>query len=393
MKTQESRVSPIGIPQEHSLVGGLFWFIKSPRTAEVPSPIELMSETPFAYGGVEDLQKMASEFVIQTGENGDSIRLTMTTERADISQSLNGDAILFCPLGRRRILLGVLDGVKSRKSISGLEPLDARGAFFISHLIALGFPTSESCRNLAAEESLSAGDVMRKINNWLYQELKKVTGVNYEDVLTVPGVAATITLIDLPQNQISIAHVADTMAIAEFCDGSLEILTPNQNERFDRETLNLAQAITRNEDISLRQAARDERIRAQSAQSFQEKINTREGCGILNGMPELVTYGLIVEEQLPITSDLKSLHLASDGAIGPWLGQEGLDQERAIKQFLEAAKPNPLAVIKEGRRLLQSDPDFFQIPRLKDRDDATYVQVTFSPIIDSYQPTQIISLN
>ena len=330
--------------------------------------------------GIRAIQSFQQGISLQLEDKDDApiARFTLATCGGDIRKKLNEDAPLVLPLLKRRMLFGVLDGASSQRPIKGLEKNGVNGAFYVSHLASLGFAYSEQYRELTQRVKLTAGDVMRAMNSWLHSEMSQIEGIDYQDVLRIPGMAATLALVDYDKKEISIAHVADTMCIAEYGDGSYKVITPNQNEKFDDETMELVKQLAEERKVSLREAAGLQEVRDQLASSFRKKINTPQGCGILNGMPELVENDLIFETTIPWEDKLRNLHLVSDGVIVPWIGKSNCSHDVAIRKFLGLADLQSAGVEnapRAGFDQLDRDSDFIKIPRLKRQDDATNVTI------------------
>jgi len=334
--------------------------------------------------GIRSIQDFQESFALRLEGKDDApiARFSLATLGGDTRNKLNEDAPLVLPFGRHRMLYGALDGASSQRPISGLEAHGVNGAFYVSHLLSSGFGFSEQYKNLTTKDKLTAGDIMKAINSWLHSEMGQVEGIDYQDVLKIPGMAATLALVDYEGQEISIAHVADTMCIAEYTDGSYKIITPNQNKKFDDETIKLVEQLAKEKKISMREAAGLQEVRDQLAASFRKKINTPQGCGILNGMPELVENDLIFETTIPWNDNLHKLHLVSDGVIVPWIGRSNCSYDIAIRKFMGLADLQSIGLEnapREGFDQLDKDPDFSKIPRLKGLDDATNLTIDFSP--------------
>jgi len=342
----------------------LFWFIKDT-----------------SHESLVQIQHQRVNKTINLGTDGSELKLLFEAETlgANPEGKLNEDSFLAIPMGEGRELFAVLDGASSQKEITGLSKFSIRGAFYVSHLVALGFPNSSVHQELTSRESLTAGDVLKAVNVWLYEQMEKIEGVDYNDPLSIPGMAATFALFDSKKGEITIAHVADTVACINYKDGSFEVPTPNLNEKFDQETLELAKKLARERSCTLSEAMKTTDAREHLRDSFRRKINAPDGCGILNGMPALVKNNLIYETRIKITEDINSLLLFSDGALIPFLEDKNLIE--TITSFVNKYH-NPhsgVSVLEEGAQILADDPNFEKIPRTKSRDDSTFIKITFLP--------------
>ncbi len=305
------------------------------------------------------------------------------TQSCNPSKRMNEDAILNVPMGEGRQLFGVLDGASSQKQIEGLAKYGITGAFYASHITSLGFSQSDQYKELCAQTTLTAGDVVRSINLWLHDKYQNIVGVNYGDVLSVPGMAATLALVDAANKEVSIAHVADSVGCAVYTDGKIEILTNNQNEKFDVETLQLCQQLASEYDCTLAQLREISEAKRRKHEhvmnSFRRKINSVHGCGVLNGMSELETHNLIHETSVRVTDDLAAILLFSDGALLPYLYKQLTIENALFLLVTDAVTENKVGYnfIATGIQQLLDDCDFEKIPREKAQDDATIIKLSF----------------
>lgn len=342
----------------------LFWFIKD---TSHESFVQIQH------------QRVSRTINLGTGKSKLKLLFEAETLGANPEGKLNEDTFLAIPMGRGRELFAVLDGASSQKEITGLSQFGIRGAFYVSHLVALGFPNSSVHQELISRESLTATDILKTVNTWLYKQMQKIEGVDYTDPLSIPGMAATFALVDSKKGEVTFAHVADTVACINYRNGSFEVPTPNLNEKFDQETLELAKKLTRERSCTLPEAMKTTDVREQLRNSFRRKINAPNGCGILNGMSALVKNSLIYETRIKITEDINSLFLFSDGALAPF--SEGKNLIETITSFANKYH-NPysrVSVLEEGAQILADDPYFEKIPRTKSRDDSTFIRIVFLP--------------
>lgn len=298
---------------------------------------------------------------------------------------LNEDSPMVIPLGEGRTFIAVLDGASSQKKIEGLDSNGVSGAFYISHLASMGFRESQEYKDLCLKPELSAKDVVAVMNRWIYGQMKDIRGVNYSDRAKIPGMAAAFVLIDENSKKISIAQVADSGIAAEKSDGTFEVLTPNLNERFDRETMDYVKELAKEYNTDLGHLRKDfpdakEKIRIQLAESFNKKINQSGGCGVMNGMPEMLTNGLVYSYDIPMDGRISTLTLYSDGAVLPYMSEDDSPDDAAkglVDSFYTNGEKSPLQV---GADILAGDPNFTKNPRLKGRDDSTYIRITFNKV-------------
>jgi hypothetical protein len=352
----------------------LFWFL-SPDVVKD----SVFWNPEFRLNFHETQDTINSAYLYTDKKTGRQIKLVVET-RGGQEGRLNEDAVLLEDLGDGRLAVAVLDGASSQAPIEALAKLGVSGAFYVSHLASFGFRTSEEFKQLTDNPDITAKDFVVSLNRWLYQQLSEVEGVDYGDVVTIPGMAAVVTIIDFNDMTCSVANVADTVGITHFKNGGWDSFTGNLNERFDIETMELVKKISDERGISIMEAAKDDRVKDQLKASFREKINTPNGCGILNGMPELEHPGLIESYKTESPGALESMHqmvLCTDGALTPFQGSKVGDFLMALYRFKDKYLINQ-AITQFVKNLLIDDPDFEIFPRLKGADDATMVDIEFS---------------
>lgn len=358
------------LPVEQFLINlkdsSLFWFIKD-------SSLESLTQIQH--------QRVNRVINLNTSENELKLLFEAETLGANPERKLNEDAFLAIPMGESKTLFAVLDGVSSQMEIAGLSQFGIKGAFYISHLVSLGFPNSFVYQELRSRKILTATDVLKNINVWLHEQMQKIEGVDYTNPLSIPGMAATFALVDSKKREVTIAHTADTLACIYYKNKDIKILTPNQNEKFDEETLEFARALARKEGYTLGDLIKTPFAKAiikeQLKSSFMKKINTPGGCGILNGMSTLVENGLVFETSIKITQNIDSIFLFSDGALIPFSEGRNLDKTTALIIKKIQSRKLGVTVLEEGAKILENDSEFQKIPRLKLRDDATFLRIAF----------------
>lgn len=313
-------------------------------------------------------------------------------------RKLDEDTTLVIPFGEKRLLTAIFDGATSRKPIEGLEKYGVTGAWYVSHLASLEFPSSDEFKTLSQDPNTTAKDIMVTLNTWLKERLQHIDGVNYDDVLQLPGMAATMAVVDYNKQLVDVAHVADTVAIAEYDDG-YEVLTNNKNAPWDEETTRLIDSIVlqsqqKGARISPLEASRDQRVVDHLARSYTQKINTKEGTGIVNGQDELLTNDLIYTKTVPLpaTGGMR-LHLVTDGIYSVWTNRRDMEErEIGVRRLLGALHTPqywPGNPIYDATTRLELDPNANIMPRnIKEFDDGARVSVVIKPG-DEYSPFRI----
>jgi serine/threonine protein phosphatase PrpC len=327
---------------------------------------------------LEKTQKNFESYDFELG--GKKFSFSAETLASEPGGKLNEDAFLALPFGDGRKLFAILDGVTSQITLEAFRKPRLGGGYYASHLV-LGFEKTEEYEKLIKRNNLSASDIMREINGWIGKELQKIEGVDYKNAPTIPGMAATFMLLDTKESQITFAHVADTAAVIGDRDGQMTTITPNQNERFDKEYMEYAKKLAEENKCILRDIKQipplEQKLKDFSRGLFKRKINTSNGCGILNGMPELIENNLIFEYKLKLTPNIKSVCLATDGAFLPYSPAHLSYEESAAQLAGIAIENSKQPILEKGATILLNDPDFIKIPRLKLRDDAALIQIVF----------------
>ncbi len=349
---------------------------------------------------ISNLQSTFQRIEVQV-ENGFPIEITFGTRPGD-ERRLNEDSLLVSSFGNKKQLFTVFDGASSQKPIEGLQKFEwagapISGAFYVSHLASLEFPSTREYQDLISNPNASAYDFINGLNSWLRQRQGRVEGVDYSDVLTIPGMCATSVVVDQEKGKVTGAHVADSMAIAKIRNpetGKVEfkVITNDLNKRFDERTLGLAKNVAKDNGITIREAAGHPLVKQELKESYTEKINTPEGTGIVNGMNELIDNGLVQTFELDLDS-LEAIVLATDGFYDPWLHfiESGdLPEEEKVRLFedmfarISEMDPGKWSgkIIDDpsgaAHGILEHDPDHEKIPRIKTKDDATFMLIDFA---------------
>jgi len=379
----------------------LFWFLQNSDPRAIQDHCE--GYDGLTFGKVNDLPVV--------------VDVVSGTLASDEVNKPNEDAYTNLNLGQGRTLFALIDGASSQAPISGLAKYGVSGAFYVSHLIAYGFKYSDAYQELCTMPELNAKDVMIKVNTWVKGEMEKVEGVDYENVLTIPGAAATFALLDFNSDKLSIAHVADTIEVDDYeaylkdDPNAAKINTGNRNAKFDDATMELAYKIAKENGITPVEAAKDPRVKQQLKDSYKSKINTQNGVGILNGMPQLVENGLIEEISLdlkPIATKFieENKNLKADpvgnlteGGLGGLMPKEqeiriGLACDGFWTAFPEDDNADPERILysMESLRGQKDVHNFFTntdtkqevVPRLKMVDDitSTFIRLRFNGALD-----------
>lgn len=338
----------------------------------------ISEDRPFWFVEGNDLRKIQKDYSYGKHTFGSVYKETLGS---DVNIKLNEDALMELPLGRGRTLYAVLDGASSQKKNEMLGAAGMTGAFYISHMVAMGFDMTDNYEYLRQVPDLTAEKVVIYLNRWIYTRLKSIPGIDYSDITTVPGMAAAFLLMDVPKRKVTIAQVADTMVSVIDKGGSVRIITPNKNDCFDRETQEYAVSLAEKYDTDLAHIRQipeaKELIHRQLVDSFERKTNTKGGCGIMNGMPELISNDLIYTAEMPMDGDISSIMMYSDGAILPYAGR-GVSPETSVRNLAGVIEDgNDGSALQFGASILEQDANHIKVPRLKRRDDSTVIKFNF----------------
>jgi len=352
----ETLVNPIAVQEEKVLPDGpAFWFLENGDPASIEHNVRLQN---YSFGSVY-LETLGS------GAEGKK----------------NEDSYMVLPMGEGRTLFAVLDGATSQKKISGLDDSGISGAFYISHLTSMGFAGSDEYQELCKRPELTAKDAMMATNSWIHDQLKRVPGIDYSDPCSVPGMAAAFLLVDVSGKRITLAQVADCTIAEVDKNGGVKIVTPNLNEKFDRETMDYALELSQKFDSELSKFKRipeaKELFRQHLIESFHRKTNKKDGCGIMNGMVEMISNNLIYTDSMRLNGDISSIVMFSDGAILPYMEKEAFANNAARKLVRSIEEPGNGSVLSRGASILESDSQYAKVPRMKLKDDATLISINF----------------
>lgn len=352
----ETLANPVLTQEKKELpIGSTFWFLEKTDDAHIAHNLRFQN---YSFGTVS-LETLGS------GAEG----------------KRNEDSFLVLPMGWGRTLFAVFDGASSQKKIEGLDGVGVSGAFYISHLSSLGFEDSLEYKELFQRPLVNAKDTMMAMNSWLHGKLKQIPGIDYSDPSSVPGMAAAFIMVDVPKKRVTLAQVADCGVAVTDTFGGIRMITPNLNEKFDQETMTYARELstTFNSDLSKfrRIPEAKELLRQQLIESFHRKTNKKGGCGIMNGMVEVISNNLIYTDSILLDDNLSSILMFSDGAILPYM-EQGVPIELAVKKLAKVTENSDHnSVLETGSSILESDTDFSRVPRMKLKDDATLISINF----------------
>lgn len=308
----------------------------------------------------------------------------------------SGDQIIFAPITPSKLLVGVVDGITplytpeayfpdqasqlfppndlaTYQKLSGetLEKVEISPDSYAAILFAKMFPLSGQFQTLKEKKNLSAKDVLLAVNEYFADVSFKAFALDKKIPEHLPGAVASLALIDFNQKIVSTAHIGDSamgfdrwFPQWEFEFGysqEFQSLSEDQNGPFD---LELFKKVTLAGIPWHSLEARDSLVN-----SYQRKINTKGGVGVLNGQ---LNPDLIIEHTIPL-AEVFTLLFYTDGVNA----RDGK------------------AVLHNAYRLMQTgDPTFLEKLRqmavkanlrpIKRDDDETILAICFADSVHCY---------
>ncbi|HZG84141.1 protein phosphatase 2C domain-containing protein [Paenibacillus sp.] len=181
--------------------------------------------------------------------------------------------------------------------------------------------------------------------------------------------SAAAVVVRVRERSVEYAQASDCMLAALYADGSVRVVTRDQNAPIDRETLRLWA-----EGAAGGQRDRSEQWRGVLPQIVdgRRRTNTDAGYAVLNGDPAFDDY---VEHGSINRIGLKALLLMSDGLyVCKPAGEEPFDAAETLRMVAGMGlKPFVEWLIRRE----ESDPDGRLYPRVKTSDDKTAVWIQF----------------
>ena len=204
--------------------------------------------------------------------------------------------------------------------------------------------------------------------------------------LLLPACVVTLVALDTETGAVRFAHAGDTLLLRIHGD-SVERVTEDQMGRFDAEAIAIAEAlVAAGRHSSMIAAATDPTVRAQDLRNglrhnyVDERGRPRrgEGCGVIDGLPQLATY--VQRGEFELGRD-GILALLSDGMAVPLAPPRTRSASAAGRatRWLDALVAGDAAALASRLEAIRSaDAEATDYPRFKVRDDATAVLVRAS---------------
>lgn len=255
------------------------------------------------------------------------------------------------------IVAAVFDGASSQKPIPEIEPVS--GAAFASRSL------KEIMEALPATQDMAAA--LKDLNRLLGERFQTFSSIDMTDVHTLPSSTATIVRISPNNDQLEVANVSDSFAIALLKDGRTIRLTDNKHRPFSEGPLTLLGQLAKKNNTTPREARNDPRIKEAIMEAMRNSRNRPDGtgAGIVNGDPDMDRY--VYSFSLPL-SEVDALLIGSDGLVPPNRDEAAEIDQKWLMQT--AQREGVGGLITHTREIEDSDPDRHFL-RYKHSDDAT----------------------
>lgn len=178
--------------------------------------------------------------------------------------------------------------------------------------------------------------------------------------------------IDSPEASLDVAHVTDSWAMAEFHDGTTELLSVDQHAPFDQAALDTLVRIAVRYGLDLATARQTPAVKAALASMFETVRNTPDGSGegILNGDPMMDQY--IHTASLPLAK-VKQILIGSDGVRIP--GSNEADPSYRAELLGMVGERGVAWTVDYIHNKEEQFPPTVDYPRWSKHDDKTLVSI------------------
>ena len=205
--------------------------------------------------------------------------------------------------------------------------------------------------------------------------------------LALPACVVTLMRLDYTHQQLDYAHAGDTSLLEIRRDGDVVRHTTDQMGPYDEAVLHQAARLRQIKNLPhIADAVALPEVRRLNIENglrhnyvdTQGHTNPGDGCGVLDGLPELADY----IEMGTLTVDpahTAGFCLLSDGLelLAP-LNETAQQQDDRLRQMGALIKSRGLSGLFEAlQQMIMADSHFDQYPRMKMQDDATgvYLQI------------------
>jgi cellobiose-specific phosphotransferase system component IIA len=243
---------------------------------------------------------------------------------------------------------------------------------------------NETLRQTVAQAvgSFDAAEILAVVDAHLGDDWRNVR-------LVLPACVVTLARLDLAHRQLEYAHLGDTSLVEIRRNGETVRHTTDQMGPFDSLMLQAAAAIQQNQSLPhFQNAVRLPEIRKLDIQNglrhnyvnSQGRTDQREGCGVINGLPEAADY-----------IEMGTVAVDPEQTLGFFLLSDGLELLSVLQESVgqrEQRLCNAANIVQQSglrglyaavSKMAQADPYYDQYPRGKLQDDATGIYLQFAP--------------
>jgi len=206
--------------------------------------------------------------------------------------------------------------------------------------------------------------------------------------LALPACVVTLVRLDYTNQQLEYAHAGDTSLLEIRCNGHVVPHTPDQMGPYDEAALRLAAHLRQARNLShISDAVGLPEVREMNVENglrhnyvdAQGHTHPGEGCGVLNGLPELKDY-LACGKLTIDPKQTEGICLLTDGLelLAP-LDETDAEADVRLQRMGSLLKTQGIRGLFDAtQHMAEKDVYYNQYPRMKAQDDATGVFLRLS---------------
>ena len=325
---------------------------------------------------------------------------------------VNEDAWFFVesPGSPESVSFAVMDGAGVRKSLPEIDE-KTRAQFpkltpaaFASHLLKISLE-----QQFRDEPACSLRTALLRANDLLRAEITRIVGTfNAEQIvqmlgllfssdprnvrLVLPTCVVTLARLNLARSRLEFAHLGDTGLFEMFHNGNVVRHTRDQMGPFDLQAFESIRAMQQRQQIEhFKDAVSSPEGREFIVQSGLRlnyvdsagKTNRQQGCGAINGLPEMEDYIETGVVDVDITKTL-GFFILSDGLelLSP-LHEDPVQQQQRYRKTGQVIRQAGLrGLYNDMVQMVSSDVHLDIYPRTKLQDDATGIYLEIDRVGD-----------
>lgn len=296
----------------------------------------------------------------------DKIYITAFTE-AGFRERPNEDSFSVITDGQNLQII-VVDGGTQLKRVTSLGEMTG-GGYIADQVI-------KNSSNLDAGNS--PGDNLKVLNGIIGEDVRmNHPDVSYgQDSDNMPYGSVAAIKIDKSRHILEVANAGDVHVIFVDSNGSIVLLTVDDVFKYDQLYIKKIKEIAKRYGVTFREAMERATIDPNFYPIFeQQKVSIR--MNNTGQIPRMSGSNLFkIHEQSTTLDNLSEIYIFSDGAVPASID---IHSELGLKKFTELASKDPYLLIKENNLIEQEDPDFDNYPRIKKRDDMTFLHIKLRP--------------